>query len=715
MYLLSLRKSRGDNSSVTESNKNTLECYGTNSENEALAHYESCGSLELQTDADRHYEMLTFKTETCGDTMDNRLYEPVDCREIRSSYDDGNNCVKEISSSFSLPEMKKSNLPEGLSTNSTIQTIPITVARDNKVRCLEKILINEETLDKIIVPTAYAESGTKSAKKIRDRFSSMNRLDETVAVNNNASKKTIRDHQVECIKKDGSATRNVFVKTKRMIFGPFRRSEERPSSRKQSDSSVDSRLPRSSKSRSKSRSASPKLCQQDALLRVSLSLPWPLRSMSKENEKRSSEAESRRNSGSKVEKVDAIQEKNSLYQENNVEDKRLNRQSSNEEAPLIDVDQEKIGRPGTEFMITSIKVCPIGTQISDRLQGVSRMTITEWDQMHRSELKCNRMQDDGERNKIRCDRVQSAIEGKRDRERNAHSQSKEKQGKGWQEIRECDQRQAEEKKQREENHARCDAVPSDLMHKLRILSDAAAKREGRMTTTESSVVSSLESRSSKIRRAKESFLSRRGGPFCRAGIEPTEIAATPEDPSRRKSTIQIRSTITERSNGMQIASKSEESEDTRNHKGTTTTFTRENEEIVSVSEEDKVGARAAARSDSLVKSASAGMINVDPDTFDRLVETNDRGCESLPRTKRRDSSSPLAKIVGKLKLSRLIRTRNVDGGNMSTITTLCRQSLLIDMRNVPGNRSHEREMENDLIEDATDDTDDDRSGETVRE
>lgn len=691
-----------------------MECYGTNSENEA--HYESCGSLELQTDADRHYEMLTFKTETCGDSMDNRLYEPVDCHEIRSSYDDGSNCVKEISSSSSL-EMKKSNLPEGLSTNSTIQTIPITVASDNKVRCLEKILINEDTLNKIIVPTAYTESGTKSAKKIRDRFSSMNRLDETVAVNNNASKKTIRDHQVECIKKDGSTTRNVFVKTKRMIFGPFRRSEERPSSRKQSDSSVDGRLPRSSKSRSKSRSASPKLCQQDALLRVSLSLPWPLRSMSKESEI-SFEAESRKSSGSKVEDAIAIQEKNSLDEENNVENKRLNRQLSNEEAPFIDVENlEKIGRSGTEFMITPINDGrTTSAQISERLQG-SRMTITEWDQracqMQRSELKCSRTQDDGERDKIRCDRVQ--FEGKRDRERN----DSRKQGEGWQEIK-FDQKQ-NEAKQREENHARCDAVPSDLMHKLRILSDAAAKREGRMTTTEASVVSSLESRSSKIRRAKESFLSRRGGPFCRAGMESIEIAANPEDPWRRKSSIQI-STITEisGSNEMQIASKeAKEPEGTRNRTETTTALTRENE-IVSVSE-DKAGARApidvAARSDSLVKSASAGMINVDPDTFDRLV-TTDRGCESLPRTiaKRRDSPSPLAKIVGKLKLSRLIRARNVDGGNMNTITTLCRQSLLIDMRN--GNRSNEREIENDLIEDATDDTDDDHSGEsskTVRE
>lgn len=683
-----------------------MECYSTNSENEALAHYESCGSFELQTDVDRHYETLTFKTETCGDTMDNRLYEPVNC-QIRGYYDDRNNRGKEISSSSSLSEMKKSNLPKDLSTNSTIQTIPITVARNNKVRCFEKILINEETLNKIIVPTC-AENGTRSAKKIRDRFSSMSHLDETVAVvNNNASKKTICDHQVEGVKKEDSTARSVFVKTKRMIFGPFRRSEERPSSRKQSDSSVDSRLLRSSKSKSKSRSASPKLCQQDALLRVSLSLPWPLRSMSKESEI-SFEAESKRSSGKDAV---AVQEKDSLYEEDNVANNGPNKQWSNEEAPFIDVDQDKISRSDTEFMITPVNVCSTmyvettSAEISERLEG-SRMTITEGEcqsacQM-RSELKSSRTEDDGERNKIgRCDQILQFERKESDSQ---------KQGEGsklWQEMK----FDWSEGKQRDENHAKRDAVPSDLMHKLRILSDAAAKREGRMTESSSS----LESRSSKIRRAKESFLSRRGGPFCHVEMEPTQIAANPGDHWGQKSTIHNQiSTITEisASNGTtQISSKSEEPEDARN-RIETTTLTRENE-IVSVSEDCKID--VAVRSDSLVKSASAGMINVDPDTFDRLV-TSDRGCESLPRTiaKRRDSSSPLAKIVGKLKLSRLIRTRNVDGGDMSTITTLCRQSLLIDMRN----RSNEREIENDLIEDATDDADDDHSDEsskTVRE
>ncbi|XP_018351787.1 PREDICTED: uncharacterized protein LOC108754165 isoform X3 [Trachymyrmex septentrionalis] len=691
----------------SDDNKDTSECHGVDSESEASAHYESCGSPELQTDADRHYEILTFKTDTCGNTMDNRLYEPVDYHEIHSSSSDRSNRIKDICSSSRVPETKKSNVletPRSLFIDSTIQTIPVTVSRNNETRSLERILINEETLNKIIVPTACTESGTKSTERIRDYFGRANRQNDIAAVNNYTSNKMIRDHQVECVKKDGSSTRNVFVKTKRMIFSPFRRSEDRPSSRKQSDSSVDDRLPHSSKSKSKSRSASPKLGRQDALLRVSLSLPWPLRSTLKESEI-FSKTGSRRSSRSKMEDATTTQEKNLPCEENNVDNKRLNGESSNKDPPFIDEDQEEIHQLDTEF--ATMNACSIGNtsaRVSEQLEK-SKIAMLERVQdacRMRGKLKCNQTHDDGERDEVKCSQVQ--FEGKHDVERN-RSQKREE---GRQEEVKFSRKQ-NEAKQQDENHPRCDAVPSDLMHKLRILSDAAAKREGRTMTAESSVISSLESRSSRIRRAKESFLSRRGGPFCRSVMEPTDAASNPEDPWKRTSTTRISAREMSRSNEITVtASSSQESRYARNH--TETTMLTVENETVSLGE-DKVD----VRTDSLVKSASAGMINVDPDTFDRLV-TVDRGCESLPRAiaKRRDSSSSLAKIVGKLKLSRLIRARNVDGGNMSTITTLCRQSLLIDMRNNPRNQSNEQGIE-DPIEDDTDDEHSDESCKTIHE
>lgn len=84
-----------------------------------------------------------------------------------------------------------------------------------------------------------------------------------------------------------------------------------------------------------------------------------------------------------------------------------------------------------------------------------------------------------------------------------------------------------------------------------------------------------------------------------------------------------------------------------------------------------------------VKSASAGMINVGPDTFVRLVTEANRGCESLPRSipKQQQPVGSFAKIVNKFKFSRLIRNKDVQEQNMSTVSTLCRQSLLIDVPN----------------------------------
>lgn len=629
--------------------------------------------------------------------MNNHLYEPVDCHEevCGSSYDNGNNCIRESLLSSKLTAMERSNLsetPKSLLTN-TIQTVPITVSRDSEARCLERILINEETLNKIIVPTASAENGMKSPERIRNRFTNVDRPDEVVrrpSDCNLSTKITTRDSQIDCIKKDNSSSKNVFIKTKRMIFGPFRRSEDRTSSRKESDGSIEDRLRRSSKSKSKSRSTSPKLCRQDALLRVSLSLPWPLRSTSKDSEipldvsKRSLE--------SKTEDVIIIEQKNPPCEKNSASNKKFNDQLTEEKSP-IDVHREKIHHSDIKFVTAPINTCSFGTTSTRFFErpDSSRITSIEQD-------RCSQTQNDEERGKIRCNQMN--FEGKRDEERFSR-----KQDERTQEETEFDQRQ-DKVRQEDENHVKCDAVSSDLMHKLRILSDAAARREGR-AIIESLVISDPESRSSRIRRAKESFLSRRGGPFCRSMMESTEAA----DPWRRSTTM-VTQISTETLKANEITMITMESEETENA-GSRAEMAQDaslSEDKVDTCQKDL--ATDDVRSESLVKSASAGMINVDPNTFGRLA-TTDRGCESLPRTiaKRRDSSGPLAKIVSKLRLSRLIRARNVDGSGMSTISTLCRQSLLIDTRNDSENRrSNERESEDSVAEDK--DKDDDRSGES---
>lgn len=641
---------------------------------EVSAHYENCSSPE---DVDRHYEILTFKTDVCGDTIgDNRLYEPINCPEIRSFICNGrNNCANENLLSSRLPRMEKSNYLEtsrSLLTNSIIRTIPITVSRDNEARHLEKILINEETLNKIIVPTASVKSGIKSAGRIRDRFTNAHRSNEII---DDRKQHDCDQVPTKSIRDNPSFPKNVFVKTKRMIFGPFRRSEDRSSLRKESDSSIDSRLLRS-KSKSKSRSSSPKLSRQDSLLRVSLSLPWPLRSASKDKEI-PSEAESRKSSGSKTN--DTAQEKNSLCEENNVDNKKLKNQLNEEES--LSANERKNHHSDTNACAKRT----IFRRVSDRLRAVS----LEQDQSMsgvKDEIKYNQTRDDGEQWDGEIKRNQVQFEEKRNEEEYSRQQNE-----GKREEMKFDQ---DETKQQDENQAKCDAISSDLMHKLRILSDAAAKREGRVT--ESAIIDSSESRSSRIRRAKESFLSQGpGGPFCRSmmGSADTvehEISWGPM-PTNRTSIVET--TATRLQEITTIASKSEETDNRTN------AITMQ-DETASLKEHKvdacrKPAANVAVRPESLVKSASAGMINIDPATFGQLA-TDDRGCESLSRTivKRRDSFGPLAKIVGKLKISRLIRARNNDGGNMSTVSTLCRQSLMINMQNdLADRRSDERKAD----------------------
>ncbi|XP_014474330.1 PREDICTED: uncharacterized protein LOC106744251 isoform X2 [Dinoponera quadriceps] len=691
------RSSRETSSNVSnlnfDNNKSSAECHDADTETSASV-YENYSSSELQTDVDRHYEILAFTTDTRNDTSDGCfLYEPISCHENRNNppRDNGASRARGNLSLSRLPEVERSNLsesPTSLLTDSTVRTIPITVSRDNEARCLERILINEETLNKIIVPTASAESGTKVAERPRDR------PEENTAVvdqrgDREHARMTTDDHHVTCVKKDGP--RNVFVKTKRMIFGPFRRSEDRPSSRKESDGSADERLLRS-KSKSKSRSASPKLCRQDALLRVTLSLPWPLRSTSKESETTS---ESRRSSGGKTtEDALTVQRRDSrcgeFISDDRPDDKKLDDQAANEETPpSAEINQAKAHRSVAMSASVNTRCSSAGTNSSDR----PRVTRRVW----QDQSAC-RMQD--ERGRSQGEGEQEEVKRNRNEERRDNGRCGRDDDGG-----------AEEAKPQDENHAvKNDAVPSDLMHKLRILSDAAARREGRLSVAESSF-SSSESRSSRIRRAKESFLSRRGGPFCRSMME--EAHGRENDPWRRSSTSQA-STGDEASRPSEMSSsKSEEEEDAGGPVGAAATTPQD--EAAGSSEDQAKDLDVGVRAD-LVKSASAGMINVDPDTFGRLVAA-DRGCESLPRTiaKRRDSSGPLAKIVSKLKLSRLIRARNVDGGNMSTISTLCRQSLMI---NVQGSSEDRRggELKNDPAEAA--DGEDDRpaeSSETIRE
>lgn len=80
----------------------------------------------------------------------------------------------------------------------------------------------------------------------------------------------------------------------------------------------------------------------------------------------------------------------------------------------------------------------------------------------------------------------------------------------------------------------------------------------------------------------------------------------------------------------------------------------------------------------LIKSASAGMINVDPNTYKQFDPTvHGDGYVSLPRANKKHKSNIFNNITAKFRKVKMRRNRDLN--KMNTISTLCRQSLVVDI------------------------------------
>lgn len=505
----------------------------------------------------------------------------------------------------------------------TIQTTAYTVAPSRDQRCFERIVINEETLNKIVVPTATGcvEKASISRSPIErapvedsaDEYRSSNDRDVPV------SRETSTKKQIS-----NSPTRNVFIRTKRIIFSPFRRSEEHSSGKKENNED-DRVFP--TKSKSKSRSGSPKVNRQDALLRMSLSLPWPLRPSSKDRETKESKIEEERA---------PVKQKQNFKRCKSVESSRKSSVGEN-------VFQTRRDRDSSIEFKNS-------TNEKNERGSVSVQTVAD-ERENRASFR------------VSLPSLKTVEKTKENSSSSSPSSSSSTSSSS--------------------SSSRFDPQSSDLIHKLTILSNAVARRDGR-TNTISEESSLVESHSLRVRRAKEDFLSRRGGPLCHSALEPPSVKRDDSprtlvhfyeqisENQERMGSGEQTSSVNRAPNSLLDASREKEGQQQE-----LATKEKRMEHFLNDYNELSNGSRPDR-----VKSASAGMINVDPDTFVRLTETN-RGCESLPRSisKQPQPLGSLAKIVNKLKFTRLIRSKDAQEENMSTISKLCRQSLLIDVRN----------------------------------
>jgi hypothetical protein len=89
----------------------------------------------------------------------------------------------------------------------------------------------------------------------------------------------------------------------------------------------------------------------------------------------------------------------------------------------------------------------------------------------------------------------------------------------------------------------------------------------------------------------------------------------------------------------------------------------------------------------LVKSASAGMINVDPNTYRKFYEQKGAVDQQPSTSDGQDGKTKaqacsrfgISSIASRFRRVKMRRSKDRDGGKMNTVSMLCRQSLLVDL------------------------------------
>lgn len=103
----------------------------------------------------------------------------------------------------------------------------------------------------------------------------------------------------------------------------------------------------------------------------------------------------------------------------------------------------------------------------------------------------------------------------------------------------------------------------------------------------------------------------------------------------------------------------------------------------------------ATYSRTLIKSASVGMINTDEMLYELNPEVHSQGYVSLPRSsKKKDGKFGISSITSKFRKVKM--RKNKDNNQMNAVSTLCRQSLIVDITsNMPSNSENSEKKKED--------------------
>ncbi|XP_051161103.1 uncharacterized protein LOC127281426 isoform X2 [Leptopilina boulardi] len=526
--------------------------------------------------------------------------------------------------------------------DSPIESSPLTVSAFQETPNVERIIINESTLNKIVVPTASSTEPIVQESNLHENTSERNCLDLGEEEEEAAAPTCKREKQ---------ESQSVFVKTKRIIFSPFRRNSKEKgceiSKEVQKDDNEDSNeFPIKAMKSNQSTSTS------DAQIAIQ---PWANLHRTRSNSESPCSRERRRIIDSNEQRRPPLPQSPILSR------KEYRRSSPKETAPSIRMmiqrynqKLEDAGSPASSGSGSPIWRSPVTerrvrTQM-EKYQEEVRKAIAgppRRDVLKSASTSLIRDNSTGsplnspisERSRKTEILKSTSADFTRNHLYSTVHNIKIDEEKDSKKINNPNESLTKNEKSREN-------ISPDLIHKLEALSSAAAQNNRNSLPSSSSTKHSMQSlttnilddsqaeesddsssllkiRAQRLQKAKEDFLSR--GPSCYS-----------HDPS-----------IDSRQDEIVFDSGTE-----------------------SVDYEDRPD---------LIKSASAGMINVDPDTFERLA-TN-RGCESLPRSVKKINNTPnrFSQIANKFRRTKLKKAKEKES-KMSTVSMLCRQSLLVDIQ-----------------------------------
>ncbi|XP_024939026.1 uncharacterized protein LOC107265441 isoform X2 [Cephus cinctus] len=523
-------------------------------------------------------------------------------------------------------EAEDSSVPADICEEATrVKTTPLTVSAFRETPNVERIRINENTLNKIVVRTANNESCSQETSS---------------AHSSNRNSGNFSDTQESSVKKDKIGARSVFVKTKRMIFSPFRRDSRGKaagcnSSEVEGDGKSQTGVPVSASNQtanteqfgaqalmrlhnSRSNSASPSMQDRRKHEVDSKRPPLPQSPILSRKEYRKS---------SPKETSPSIRMMIQRYNQK-LEDAGSPASSGSGSPIWRSPSSERRVRTQMERYQEEVRKAIAGPHKHDVQKSASTSIIRE-------DVRFTSASGSGERTHRTREILKSTSAGFIGT-RSLPSTDKRRENYSKMDNKKMDQLLV--------NRGSNDKISPALIHKLTALSTAVARKEGRcLSRSSSSEQSTLirrpdsssipeddqpasKLRALRIQRAKEDFLSR--GPGCYSHDPRIDRLGDVACGSRAESDLNV--------------------------------------------------ATGILRTD-LIKSASAGMINVDPDTYERLSLS--RGCESLPRSAKRcrESSGRFSQIANKFRRARMRRGKDKES-KMSTVSMLCRQSLLVDIQ-----------------------------------